>query len=96
MSAYCVFDVKKVIDNSKMEQYRNSVMPIVAHYGGKYVAAGGPLIMVEGSPDITFPVIIEFPNLEKAKQWYESSEYKPIKKIREQAAETFAYFIEGI
>lgn len=95
MSAYCIFDVKKILDNSLMEQYRNAVTPIVSQYGGQYLAVGGPTVLVEGKPDITFPVIISFPNLAKAKEWYNSSEYMPLRKIREQAAETHAYFVEG-
>ncbi len=96
MPAFCIFDVKRINNPSLMEQYRNSVTPIVTQFDGKYVAIGGPMVMVEGKPDVTFPVIIEFPNLARAREWYDSSEYRPVKEMREQAAETQAYFVEGL
>lgn len=95
MSAYCIFDVKRVIDPSLMEQYRNAVGPTVDQYGGRYVAVGGEVVRVEGKPEVTFPVIIQFPSLVKAKDWYESLEYSRVKPLREKAAETTAYFVEG-
>jgi uncharacterized protein (DUF1330 family) len=96
MSAYCIFDVKKIKDPNLMEQYRHAVMPLVAKFGGKYVAVGGPVQLVEGQPDVTFPVIIEFKNLAQARAWYDSKEYLPLKEMRDQAAETQAFFVEGL
>jgi hypothetical protein len=41
------------------------------------------------------PVIIECPNLEKARCWYNSEEYRELKELRLSSAKSDAVFIEG-
>jgi uncharacterized protein (DUF1330 family) len=40
-------------------------------------------------------VIIEFPTLEQAHKWYDSTEYAPLLKLRLEATRGTAVFIEG-
>jgi uncharacterized protein (DUF1330 family) len=44
----------------------------------------------------SFLVIIEFPSLEKAYEWYNSDDYTELKALRLAAAESIAVFIEGM
>lgn len=96
MTAYCLFDNLEVNDPEKLDQYRKRAGPIVEKYGGKYVAIGGRVELMEGTWRPTFPVIIEFASLEAATRWYESDEYRELKALRLSAVKSNAVFIEGL
>ncbi len=96
MPAYCLFDNLEVIDSQKLEEYKTRVAPVVARFGGRYVVMGGRMEVVEGSWRPTFPVMLEFPNLEQALRWYNSEEYRELKALRHQAVKCTAVFLEGV
>ncbi len=96
MSAYCLFDNLKVTDPAALEVYKKHVGPIVAKFSGRYVVLGGQCEIVEGDWKPTYPVMIEFPRLEDARNWYQSEEYDELKTIRLNATKSNAVFIEGI
>ena len=96
MSAYCLFDNLEVTDPAKLEEYKHRALPVVEHYGGHYIVLGGKFDRVEGEWQPTFPVMIEFPNLEQAYRWYDSDEYRELKALRLSAVRSNAVFIEGI
>ncbi|MFB6277496.1 MAG: DUF1330 domain-containing protein [Halothece sp.] len=96
MSAYCFADILKINDSDKFEAYRDRVFANVERHGGRYLAVGGQVNRVEGDWQPTFPVIIEFPSLQQALDWYNSDDYAELKALRLAAAETNAVFIEGI
>ena len=81
MSGFAIFN----IDIKRPEEYReyvNKVKPIAESYGGEYIVRGGENTIVEGNWDYPRTVVIKFPSYEKALEWYNSEEYKPIKQIR--------------
>ena len=41
-------------------------------------------------------VIIEFPDLEAAKGWYESDDYAPLRELRRSASKTDIFVVEGV
>lgn len=96
MSAYCLFDNVEVNDPSKLEEYKSKVLPIVEKYLGKYVVLGGDTEVVEGKWAPVYLVMIEFPNMELAKKWYYSKEYKGLKALRLSATKSNAAIIEGL
>ena len=96
MSAYCLFDNLEVTDPTRLEEYKNRALPVVEHYGGRYVVLGGKFDTIEGEWRPTFPVMIEFPSLEQAYRWYDSDEYQELKALRLSAVRSNAVFIEGI
>lgn len=95
MSAYCLFDVLEVTDPEKLEQYRSGVLATVERHGGRYLTVGGKCDVVEGQWQPRFPVLIEFPSLQQAHDWYSSEEYRPLKELRLAATKGNAVFIEG-
>lgn len=96
MPAFCYFDIVKVNDEPAMQEYREKVLDTVDRYQGKYVVIGGPFETREGNLSPTFPVIIQFPSLAQAKEWYDSPEYGPLRKKRLDAVESHAVFFQGI
>jgi uncharacterized protein (DUF1330 family) len=50
---------------------------------------------VEGPAAKTTVVIVEFPSMQQAKNWYASASYSPALKIRQEALERRLIFVEG-
>lgn len=96
MAAYCYFDILRIHDEAGMQQYREQVLDTVDRYGGRYIVIGGPFEIREGDESPVFPVLIEFASLEKARAWYDSEEYKPLKAMRLQATVSRAVFYQGL
>ena len=40
--------------------------------------------------------IVEFPSLEQAKRWYDSDEYRQIRSLRHENAESQIIFVDGL
>ena len=94
MNAYCLFDNVEVTDPAKLGEYAERVREVVESYGGRYLAIGGRVDRVEGELSLTYPVLIEFPDLETAHRWYEAPEYEELKALRHQAAVGNAVFFQ--
>lgn len=93
MAAYCLFDNLEVVDSRKMEEYKARVARVVQQYGGRYLVRGGNVELVEGQWRPSFPVMIEFSSLERAREWYASEEYKELKALRLSAVRSNAVFM---
>ena len=94
MAAYVIGDVE-VTDPAAFQEYRNRVGPTVEQYGGRYVVRGGRVNPKEGDWQPHHLLMLEFPSLEQAERWYNSSEYQPLITIREKAARTLLIIAEG-
>ena len=51
--------------------------------------------IMEGTPRVDRFVVLEFPSLAQARSWYESKEYRAVIGLRQRAAESELFFIEG-
>jgi len=95
VSAFLVVDSK--IENPEgYELYKAQAKPIAESYGGVYRARGGELETVEA--DLWQPtrmVIIEFPDMEKARAFDNSEEYQPVKALRHASATCTIAIIDG-
>ena len=96
MSAGYVIAQLKITNSENYKEYVNKVTEIVKKFDGEYLVRNGEFQSVEG--EIKFPrlVIIKFPTYEKALEWYNSDEYKPIKKIRLENSEGSNIIVKGI
>ncbi|WP_433330769.1 DUF1330 domain-containing protein [Spirillospora sp. CA-294931] len=94
MTAYALFDNVEVTDPSKLAAYAAEVRPIVEKHGGRYLVVGGQIDVAEGEATLTYPVLIEFPDLAAAHRWYDSPEYQPLKALRQSGSKANASFFE--
>ena len=94
MAAYVIGDIE-VTDPAAFQEYRNRVGPTVEQYGGRFVVRGGRVNPKEGDWQPHHLLMLEFPSLEQAERWYNSSEYQPLITIREKAARTLLIIAEG-
>ena len=94
MKGYLIAQINvKNLDN--YQEYLKNVTPIAKKYGGEYIVRAGKYEVMEGKWPYKRNVVIRFTTLEKAKEFYNSKEYEPIKKIRIDNAENNLIIIEG-
>ena len=94
MSAYIVVRMK-VTDPERYKRYAARTPDCVASFGGRFIARGGEAVTLEGPEFRDRMVIIEFPSLERAKEFYNSPEYTEIKALREHAGIGEFIAVEG-
>jgi uncharacterized protein (DUF1330 family) len=95
VSAYVIANVD-VKDPVRYEQYRKMVLPTITKYGGRFLARGGKVDSLEGPWKPNRLVILEFPSVERAREWWDSPEYAPAKALRQATSEGSLIVIEGV
>ncbi len=95
MPAYVIATVE-VKDPVRYEDYKTLVPPSIAAFGGRFVARGGKADVLEGDWNPQRLVILEFPNAERARQWYDSPEYAAAKALRQATSTGSLVLIEGV
>jgi uncharacterized protein (DUF1330 family) len=95
MPAYVIVETD-IHDPERYEQYKAASPAAVAGGGGRFIARGGELAVLEGDWNPGRLVILEFPDLEAAKAWYASESYQQAKALREGAARLNMVAVEGI
>ena len=95
MAGYVIADVE-VTNPELFGEYRALVPETVELYGGRYLARGGETTLVEGDRAPSRAVIIEFESAARAKEWYDSPEYEPIKRMRLDSANSNVVIVEGL
>lgn len=87
MPAY-VFAYVNVTDPESMGAYGAQVGAVTESFGGRYLFVGPGAQALEGELAPDGMAIIEFPSHEAAKAWHDSSEYAPLKALRQAAGPT--------
>ena len=95
MGAYAISEVEAK-DAAGFEAYRTIAAKSIAHYGGRYLVRGGAADIVEGGPPPKTIIIVEFPSMERLREWYASAEYAGALKVRRTALERRLIFVEGL
>jgi uncharacterized protein (DUF1330 family) len=95
MSAYAIVDTK-ISDPDGYERYKALARPLVEAHGGRYLARGGTLHVDDD--DLWAPtriVLLEFPDLETARRFFDSEDYAPVKALRREFAESTVVVVDG-
>lgn len=85
-----------MLDAGRYETYKQMVPPSLAAYGGRFIVRGGAAQTLEGTWSPKRLVILEFPSVERAVAWWESTEYAEAKALRQATARTQMIVVEGI
>ncbi len=94
MPAYIIVEIE-ITDEGMYEDYKKLTPASLAPYQGKFIVRGGKTEVLESDWKPGRIVVLEFPNMEKAKQWWSSDEYAPAKKIRQRSANTKMILVDG-
>lgn len=95
MPAYVVVQVT-VEDPETYERYKPLVPASIAHFGGRFIARGGKTETLEGTWNPSRFVIVEFPDMDTARAWWNSPEYAEAKALRQASSRTEMILVEGV
>ena len=85
MAALVIVDIE-ITDPVHYEEYKRLAAPTVAAFGGRYVVRGGRTEVLEGDWRPDRLVVLEFPSIERAQEWWNSPEYTRARGIRTACA----------
>ena len=94
MKGYVIGEVE-VRDPAAYENYRKQVLATIEKFGGRFLVRGGATQTLEGDWTPGRIVVLEFPSVEKAKEWWASEEYAPAKALRQRTSTTKMIVVEG-
>jgi uncharacterized protein (DUF1330 family) len=94
MAAYVIAEVS-VTDPEGYEQYKPLAGASVVAGGGTYEVRGGAVESLEGEPVSGRIVILRFDSLEAARNWYHSDDYQAALSLRNAAARSRVFIVEG-
>ncbi len=96
MAAYVIVDVE-VLDPEAYREYTQAVPVTLTPYGGRFIVRGGASETLEGDWRPQRIVILEFPDVERAKAWHASPEFQAILPLCHRHDRTnFLTVVEGV
>lgn len=93
--AYFIFKVLPH-DMQKMRPYQEKVSDTYKLYGGELLVLNNEINTVEGEDLHGMIVILQFPDINKARDWYTSPEYQNILPHRQAGSTASGWLIEGV
>jgi uncharacterized protein (DUF1330 family) len=94
MPSFVVGDIT-ITDPVAYQTHVPRALATIARFGGRVVAGGGKIHLLEGGPMPERMFIIEFPNVDAALRWYRSDDYQAALKIRMSASHGRVLLLEG-
>jgi uncharacterized protein (DUF1330 family) len=95
MSGYAVAHIRQVTMNGDIVRYLERIDATLAPFGGRFVVHGGDVEVLEGA----WPghvVMIEFPDRASARDWYRSTAYQSIVRLRTNNALGDVVLVDGV
>ena len=94
MPAYVLVEID-IYDQELYEEYKKMTPNTIKAYGGKFVVRGGQAEVLEGDWKPERIVLLEFPSVERAREWWESETYTRARLVRQRSADTKMIILEG-
>ena len=95
MAGYVIFNINST-NPEAYKEYVSKIVDLIKKFDGEYLVRGGEYKVMEGEWENPRTVVIKFPNYEKALEWYDSKEYKPVKPIRLKNSVGNMIIIKGV
>lgn len=95
MPAFLIADID-VQNPEEYRAYREANPAIVNRFGGRYIALGGEVKVLEGDWIPRRTIIIEFPDMAALDAFYASDEYAKLRPIRWSSADSRLVAIETL
>ena len=95
MSAYVIVEID-IHDPVLYEEYKKLTPGSLVPFGGKFIVRGGQAESIEGDWQPKRIVVLEFPSVEKAKEWWDCDVYRRARDIRQRAAHTRMIVVPGV
>lgn len=95
--AYLVANIESVNDAATFARYREAATKSFAPYGGHRLVRDATPVRLDASP---LPqgkiVILRFPSMQALQSWWNSPAYTAVRPLREKAAVTRLYAVQGL
>lgn len=95
MPAYVLAEVE-ITNPEGYREYTALVPDTITRYGGRFLARGGAATVLEGDWPQCRRVIIEFPSMDAARQWWDSPEYQKPRALRRANSNGRLLLLEGV
>jgi uncharacterized protein (DUF1330 family) len=95
MSSAYVIAQTKVEDRSRYADYGRLAGPSIEKFGGVYLVRGGSVESLLGDWQPERLAVVRFESVERARQWWDSPEYRDAKLLRTQIATSKILVVEG-
>jgi uncharacterized protein (DUF1330 family) len=96
MPAYLIASLVGVKDMDALRAYLEASPALIAAHGGRYLARGGTIEVLDGDFEPKRVTIVEFPTMDDVRAWHRSPEYERIRPIRLENAESSMVLVEGL
>ena len=95
MSAYAIAHLRTPTTNADTIEYIDRIQSTLDPFGGRFLVHGPEVDVREGTWPGTV-VILEFPDVDKARAWYESPAYQEILPLRTRHIEGEIIIVPGV
>ena len=95
MAAYVLAEIE-ITNPEGYKEYTKLVPATIEQYGGKFIHRGGIVHVFEGEWPPRRRVIIEFPSMDAARDWYDSPDYQKPKSMRQANSKGRLLLLEGV
>jgi uncharacterized protein (DUF1330 family) len=95
MPAYAVGHLHDVNVGPDVVEYLKRIDETLAPFGGRFIIHGGPVSVVEGSWSGDL-IVIEFPDKDSIRAWYDSPAYRQILPLRTKNSRGAIFFMDGV
>jgi uncharacterized protein (DUF1330 family) len=82
MAAYLIYSRTEITDEEISTEYGRQVIPQIREFGGEVLVARGAVAPLEGDWNPLAITILKFDDRDAMMRWYDSEEYKPLKRMR--------------
>jgi uncharacterized protein (DUF1330 family) len=95
VAAYVIYQ-GEVLDPERYEEYKPLAAASVEAAGGRYLVRGGAVEVLEGDAPAGRTVVVEFPTMQAAVDWYHGARYEEARRVRQGAARARMYVVDGM
>ena len=94
-AAYIIAQVR-VDDPEGYRNYTDRTPALIEKWGGQFLVRGGRTEVMEGEPVGNRTVLLRFPSMEQALEFYHSDDYAELRAIRQAHSEAQFLIAEGV
>ena len=91
-----IASIASIHDPVRYDEYKRLVPATLVPFGGRFVARGGEVAVLEGDWSAERLVIVEFPSMDQARAWWDSAEYARARALRQASSTGTLVVVEGV
>jgi uncharacterized protein (DUF1330 family) len=95
MAAYLIVDVTRIHDPQTYERYKKQVSPDMIAAGGRYLARGGAIDVLEGDWQPHRLIVVRFESAAEGRRWWASESYAPLRAMRQASTHCNMLIVDG-